>query len=302
MFERDRNIDYYARLWEEKKDQEPDKAGVSQRWDEKASRWRRELYTDCSFRRSMDQRVRETAEFSRKNGLLTEGAEVLDIGCGPGRYAVEFAKTAGSVTGLDISEGMLAVAGEYAAKQRQNNIRFMSADFQTVDIEKLGWERRFDLVFASITPAINSLESLEKAIRVCRGFCFHSCFIYYADKLERLLSAELFHRERPGFGQWGKRSHYALFNLLYLLGYRPETRYHQQTLTEREKVTWDLARYYSSIFTEKNADPEENLRRVFSFLEAKADGEGLVEQRLERCYAWTIWDVRINDGRGIFTP
>lgn len=47
---------------------------------------------------------------------LPEGATVLDIGCGTGRHAVELAKAGYSVTGIDISEGMLREARAAAAR------------------------------------------------------------------------------------------------------------------------------------------------------------------------------------------
>lgn len=43
-------------------------------------------------------------------GLLHEGADVLDLGCGIGRLAAALAPRVRSVLGLDISEGMLAQA------------------------------------------------------------------------------------------------------------------------------------------------------------------------------------------------
>lgn len=38
------------------------------------------------------------------------GSRVLDVGCGTGRHAIEFARRGFQVTGIDLSEGMLAVA------------------------------------------------------------------------------------------------------------------------------------------------------------------------------------------------
>ena len=41
---------------------------------------------------------------------IVSGSTILDIGCGTGRHSVEFAKRGYKVTGLDLSEGMLAQA------------------------------------------------------------------------------------------------------------------------------------------------------------------------------------------------
>jgi cyclopropane fatty-acyl-phospholipid synthase-like methyltransferase len=44
------------------------------------------------------------------------GAAILDVGCGTGRHAVELARRGFTVTGLDLSSGMLAEAAGAAAK------------------------------------------------------------------------------------------------------------------------------------------------------------------------------------------
>lgn len=47
---------------------------------------------------------------------LAKGARLLDIGCGTGRHSIELAKRGFSVTGLDLSSGMLGVAKQNADK------------------------------------------------------------------------------------------------------------------------------------------------------------------------------------------
>jgi SAM-dependent methyltransferase len=52
----------------------------------------------------------EILDWLDARGLLREGADVLDLGCGIGRLAAALAPRAHSVLGLDVSEGMLAEA------------------------------------------------------------------------------------------------------------------------------------------------------------------------------------------------
>ena len=47
---------------------------------------------------------------------LPQGCRILDMGCGTGRHSVELAKRGYSVTGADLSSGMLAQAKEAAGK------------------------------------------------------------------------------------------------------------------------------------------------------------------------------------------
>src|SRR5205814_9741010 len=66
--------------------------------------------------RFLDQKLRKTM-FLRFREVLKNTAQprihsVLDVGCGPGHYCEEFLKQGKTVVGLDIAEGMLAIAAE----------------------------------------------------------------------------------------------------------------------------------------------------------------------------------------------
>jgi cyclopropane fatty-acyl-phospholipid synthase-like methyltransferase len=49
---------------------------------------------------------------------LSPGASVLDVGCGTGRHTIPLAKFGVTMTGLDLSAGMLAEARAYAEKEK----------------------------------------------------------------------------------------------------------------------------------------------------------------------------------------
>lgn len=61
---------------------------------------------------------------------LPRGAAVLDVGCGTGRHALELARRGYQVTGIDLSDGMLAVARAKAAVEGLD-VRFVQADGTT---------------------------------------------------------------------------------------------------------------------------------------------------------------------------
>jgi SAM-dependent methyltransferase len=66
---------------------------------------------------------------------------ILDLGCGTGRHAFEFSKKDYSVTGIDISKEMLAMARSFKKQKKHNNPKFFSGDIRYV---RLG--EKFDAV------------------------------------------------------------------------------------------------------------------------------------------------------------
>lgn len=285
-----RDFEYFSDIWEYKK------SGVThtaQCWDGRAADWGEELKEDSPFRQSLNERVRESAEYLRAQGALTPGCQAIDIGCGPGRFVVEFAKTAEHATGIDISPKMLELGAAHARECGRDNVTFLAEDFGALDIDVLGWEQKFDLVFTSITPAIGTMANLEKLMRICRGYCFNSCFVRWEDELENKIGRELFHRQENSdlnkHGNW----FYSLLNLVWIMGYFPVTRYHFQIQEDYEEVDEALASYYAKCFSEDMTSSEEDTSRILAYLKEQANSEGKILRKHERWYGWILWDVRL---------
>jgi len=85
-------------------------------------------------RRSMKLRYEETL----KGCSPIMGKRVLDVGCGPGHYAVALAQRgAGSVLGLDFAPGMLDLARARAAQAGvADRCRFELGDFLTYPLDE----------------------------------------------------------------------------------------------------------------------------------------------------------------------
>ena len=99
---------------------------------------------------------------------------VLDIGCGCGGYTLALAKRVGSAQGVDISPKMLGHARARAEIMNLGNAEFRCMDWAQADIDALGFRRRFDIVFAHMTPAISDFDTFDKLNACSRKYCLMS--------------------------------------------------------------------------------------------------------------------------------
>jgi ubiquinone/menaquinone biosynthesis C-methylase UbiE len=89
------------------------------------------------------------------------GSDVLDGGCGAGRFARMAAQRVASVAGIDASGELIGIAAT----------RVPECDFRTGDIEALPWEAdSFDVVtgFSAFQFADDKVRALREAWRVAR--------------------------------------------------------------------------------------------------------------------------------------
>jgi cyclopropane fatty-acyl-phospholipid synthase-like methyltransferase len=83
---------------------------------------------DRLFRSVIHRRFQLTFELCGE----AAGKRILDIGCGSGRYGVEFARRGAEVVGLDFAPGMIEIAREAArAAGVGHRCRFLNHDFLT---------------------------------------------------------------------------------------------------------------------------------------------------------------------------
>ena len=93
---------------------------------------------------------------------LKPGQQVLDVATGTGIVAIAAAQkvgSAGSVTGVDFSAGMLHQAREKARKLKLNNITWIEADADYLNFET----DRFDVIFCS--SALVYFKNIEQTLK-----------------------------------------------------------------------------------------------------------------------------------------
>jgi SAM-dependent methyltransferase len=91
-----------------------------------------------------DQTLREV-EFISNALAAAPGSEILDVGCGYGRHAIELVQRGYNVTGLDLSLPLLIRAADEAQR------RSLSVNFVHADMREMAFEKQFDGAYSMLT-------------------------------------------------------------------------------------------------------------------------------------------------------
>lgn len=296
MEEKEIDLRYFMRLQDLNLSDAPIRS--AEIWDRRADAWGKD-YNDPGKMKTED-RIQATMDYLQNRGLLGPDCDVVDVGCGPGRFVAAFARSARHVTGIDLSEKMIQYGSAYAKRKNLHNVSFRVCDFQTLDIERENLTGRFDLVFSSITPAIHGMNGLEKSMRMSRKYCCNISYIHSENELEHRIMREVFKRDRPVIrdGHW----FYSLFNVLFLMGYYPEATYYKRHSERDVSPEPD----YAGIFMEHMLPPQERTReneeRICNWMRAHSDADGLVTEVSDIWYGRLLWDVREKTERPAYRP
>ncbi|AHJ14127.1 class I SAM-dependent methyltransferase [Sulfurospirillum multivorans] len=128
-------------------------------WDNMAKRYPR--FNDIS----MSKDVNHIINWCQNRNVSFEGASILDIGAGTGTIAIPLAQKGAHVTAMDISEGMLAALNEDAKEQ---GVSLQMHTHQS-DWDSFPLSQQYDIVIASMTPAISDLQKIDKMLGATKG-------------------------------------------------------------------------------------------------------------------------------------
>jgi arsenite methyltransferase len=99
--------------------------------------------------------------------LAQPGERILDIGCGPGFYVVEFLEEVGpegSVTGLDASEQMLAIAEERC--RGHGDAHFRQADATSLPVDDGSFDAALCVQVLEYVPDVDAaLAEMQRVLR-----------------------------------------------------------------------------------------------------------------------------------------
>ncbi|PID79458.1 MAG: hypothetical protein CSB19_02310 [Clostridiales bacterium] len=236
-------------------------------WDAKAEH----------FARAFDDldKSRDAVLFDRllSEKLFDSVKSVVDIGCGIGRHTYHFAEYVDSYLGVDSSAGMLAIAEQNKAKYKLDNCRFALIDWQNCS-------ETFDLVFASMCPAINSLGDIKKLLALSERYVLIKRYLSDADSLlQRLDIAGNGAHNNPDYS-------YGIINIFWQLGYVPQL---FTALEEVEKTYTidEVQAAYKRVFD--NLDESER-RQKLELLSEISGEEGSVRSTMRRQFALILVD------------
>ncbi len=101
---------------------------------------------------------------------LQPGSRLLDITCGPGLYAVEFARRGCHVTGIDFGPAAVAYAQELAAAQDMaDRCTFIQQDVRQMALDGAGFDAALLLYGQlAVMPRADAQEVLARAARALR--------------------------------------------------------------------------------------------------------------------------------------
>ena len=166
-----------------------------------------------------EERFKGVLDLIKTTGLEIDGSYVLDIGAGTGSLSIPLAKMGAMVTSLDFSEGMLNNLKQRADVENVKIDNIIQRSWDEVDLDAEGFREKFDLVIASMTPAVHNPQTFDLMMGASKRVCYYSGWVNrrwdnaYYDLYQELFNAEF---------KTGNHGIYIPFMYLYLQGYHPE--------------------------------------------------------------------------------
>ena len=123
-----------------------------------------------------NKRVNRVLGWLDKQGVDLAGKRVLDIGAGPGAFTLALAECCETVVALEPAEAMVEYLQSELARSGCDNVRVIHDTWEEVDLDQEGLLGSFDLVFASMSPGINNLATVQKAMDCSKEYFYYSSF------------------------------------------------------------------------------------------------------------------------------
>ncbi|MFA5905143.1 MAG: methyltransferase domain-containing protein [Desulfobacula sp.] len=279
------NKEFWLKAWE--KDKETDTYTVHrgfstpEYWNKVASSY------DRDKEETKSRRLSKTLDLFKRKNMLSKGMEVLDIGCGTGRLAMALARYGAKVTALDFSTEMLEQFRQSITPDIRDNITLLCEDWHTLDIEKKGWKKKFDLVVAFMSPGVASPESFYKMMDTSKNGC---AIRGWAAKRNHPVLSVLWEKIMGTVLEDSPQSILLKINLLFSLGLFPELTFDtvkwDQNVTVEAELESELA-FFRKVSDKTDAELESVIR---PFLESISENGRIIRSH-KGLTATAVWSV-----------
>ena len=225
--------------------------------------------------------VNPFVEFMCREKIITKESTLLDIGAGMGDLDLDLARYCGKVTALEPTRVCLDVLEKNASSAGLTNIETI-CDFW----ERFHTEKRYDVTFASMCPAICSVDELFRMEKMTgRTCCILTVTRGSVDKHRKTMMAEL--GIKPRGGMVSEALHY--INALYLMGRQPNVKCITTRRSSRISAERVIEQYpiYFKIF---GVPEEKSMAFLQGYLERNAV-DGYLEDETVMNQALVYWEV-----------
>ncbi|MBD3377744.1 methyltransferase domain-containing protein [candidate division KSB1 bacterium] len=248
-------------------------------WNQKAEKY----YEDKT---GSSNRISRVLDYLERKKILTAGIRILDIGSGPGTFAIPFIERGASVVCVDVSQAMLDQIDARVKPEQKSQLVKKWSSWHDLDLQKDNDCHDFDLVFAHMTPAINSGKELLKMIQASRKWCFLAGWAgnrenQPLDDLHRLF----LHEKRKS-----RHFHFAL-NVLYTSGIFPELWFQEHEWSKSIPLQ-DAINYYTDFFSRLTTHSKHNVRTEISDVLKKRNQDGMITKTHRGSIGAMLWSVK----------
>ncbi|UNC93036.1 class I SAM-dependent methyltransferase [Candidatus Contubernalis alkaliaceticus] len=231
-------------------------------WNKRAKKFEKNVTGEKGRRR-----IGRVFNWLENQGVNFDNMRVLDIGAGPGAFAQAFAGRVKDVVALEPAEAMVTFLKEQIEINKINNIRVIQDTWEEVNLEEHNLEQQFDLVFASMSPGINNRDTIDKALRCAKKYCFISS---HAGKRQNDALSELW---QTLYGEtipsWPGNIVY-IFNFLYARGFQMSFEVWEEKRMQENTPEEAVSSLKEELLLYGVEDPFKEDERIIEFVNNKA--------------------------------